>query len=161
MPTAAARVATLAGLALVAGCGRSGVRAALARDCNDGADCLKQARSLVEGGADRHPEEVRARAAVLYQKGCDLGGAAACAELGSWLEDSDLVPRDLLRSAGLSDRGCSLGSAQGCDSLAHLYHDGRGVPKDYVRMAKYRKLACGLADPTMREFLCRPDRPQD
>jgi TPR repeat protein len=48
-----------------------------------------------------------------------------------------------------------------CDSLAHLYHDGRGVPKDDVRMAKYRKLACGLADPTMREFLCRPDRPQD
>jgi uncharacterized protein len=145
----------LVGLGLFAGCGRSSVRAALARDCNDGADCFKQARALLEGGVDLHPEEVRARAAVLYQKGCDLGSADSCAELGSWLEDSELTPRDLPRAAGLHEKGCALKSALACYSLAHLYHDGRGVPLDRVRAAKYRKLACGLADSTTREDLCK------
>jgi TPR repeat protein len=142
----------LAGLVAWEGCGWSRVDGALAVDCTDGDGCLKQVRSLLGDDAASKPAAVRARAVVLYQKGCDLGGVPCCRELGGWLEDSGLAPRDLPRSARLYERGCSLKDGFACQYLFRLYHDGRGVPYDPVRAAKYRQLACHLVDATTDDY---------
>jgi TPR repeat protein len=146
-------------LALAAGCGRWSAAAMLTRDCGDGPSCLALARSLLGDNYPTRPVEVRARAAAVLQKGCDLGGAEACQWLGSFLEDSDLVARDLPRAARLFERGCALKNAIACNSLSHLYHDARGVPFDPVQEDHYFKLGCELgqtlADSAWREQLCR------
>ena len=112
--------------------------------------------ALLKGGTDTKTPEVRAQAAALFQKGCDLGVAASCRELGIWLEDSDLVPRDLPRSAGLYQRGCALADAAACGYLGLLYYDGRGVPYDPAQALKYREVACSLGDePTRETFYCK------
>ncbi len=152
-------VTGLLALALGTGCDRWSGAAALARDCGDGPSCVALARSLLGDNYPTRPAEVRARAAVIYQKGCDLGSAQACEFLGTLLEDSDLVPRDLPRAARLFERGCTLKDAIACNSLSHLYHDARGVPFDPVREDHYFKLGCDLGrslpDPAWREQLCR------
>lgn len=146
-------------LMLGAGCNKIRGEAALGRDCSDGPACIALAHSLLGDDYPTRPAEVRARAAVIYQKGCDLGSAEACRSLGSYLEDSGLVPRDLPRAARLFERGCALKDAIACNGLSHLYHDARGVPFDPVREDHYRKLGCdlgqSLADPAWREQLCR------
>jgi TPR repeat protein len=149
----------LIALTLGVACSRWSNARALARDCADGPSCVALARSLLGDNYPTRPAEVRARAAVIYQKGCDLGSAQACEFLGTLLEDSELVPRDLPRAARLFERGCTLKDAIACYSLSHLYHDARGVPFDPAREAHYRKLGCDLGrtltDPAWREQLCR------
>jgi TPR repeat protein len=122
-------------LALGAGCDKWSGAAAPARDCGDGPSCVALARSLLGDNYPTRPAEVRARAAVIYQKGCDLGSAQACQFLGSLLEDSDLVPRDLPRAARLFERGCTLKDAIACNSLSHLYHDARRSVRSGPRRA--------------------------
>ena len=146
----------LVALLFLAGCGRAGQAPAPPPDCSDGASCLAQARSLLHGGFDTKSQEVRTQAVALLQKGCDLGATASCRELGIWLEDSDLVPRDLPRAAALYQRGCALKDAAACGYLGRLYYDGRGVAYDPAQALKYRDIACGLGDgPTRESFYCR------
>ncbi len=150
------RAAGLVVLALVAGCGKSAV---LRQDCSDGPGCVALAHTLLGNDYPTRPPAYRDRAAVVLQKGCDLGSPEACQYLGTYLEDSDLVPRDLPRAARLFERGCALKDAIACNSLSHLYHDARGVPFDPIREDHYRKLGCELArtvtDPAWKEELCR------
>jgi TPR repeat protein len=150
---------SLVALALVAGCGKWSTAAKLKRDCADGPSCLALAHSLLGDDYPTRPAEVRARAAVILQKGCDLGSGEACQLLGTLLEDSELVPRDLPRAARLFERGCTLKNAIACYSLSHLYHDARGVPFDPVREDRYRRLGCDfgrtLTDPGWRQQLCQ------
>jgi TPR repeat protein len=152
-------VTALIAFALGAACDNWSGAAALARDCSDGPSCIALAHSLLGDDYPTRPANIHARAAVIYQKGCDLGSAEACGSLGSYLEDSALVPRDLPRAARLFERGCALKNAIACNSLSLLYHDARGVPFDPVREDHYRKLGCDLGrtltDPVWREQLCR------
>jgi len=149
----------LIALAPGAGCHKGSGAAALQRDCDEGPSCVALARSLLGDNYPTRPAEVRARAAVIYQKGCDLGSAQACERLGTLLEDSELIARDLPRAARLFERGCALKDAIACNSLSHLYHDARGVPFDPIREDHYFKLGCDLGrtlpDPAWREQLCR------
>jgi TPR repeat protein len=147
-------LAGLLALVLLPACGKTGQ--APAPDCGEAASCMAQAVSLLKGGVDTKSQEVRVQAAALFQKGCDLGAAASCRELGIWLEDSDLAPRDLPRAAGLYRRGCALKDAAACGYLGLLYYDGRGVPYDPAQALKYRDIACGLGDgPTRETFYCK------
>ena len=144
-------LAVLAGLLLVAACGRLPGE----RDCNDGAGCLKQAQPLLQKAlADKSPA-LAEKAVGLLQKGCDLGSAEACATLGLAFEvGDDLTPRDLPRSVRLYEKGCLLQDASACSQLSHLYRKGEGLPKDLALASKYRRLACGFANRMTRDTFC-------
>jgi TPR repeat protein len=53
----------------------------------------------------------RARAARLFERGCDLGSVAGCGNLGYVFKDGLGVPRDTVRAIGLLTRACDAGGS--------------------------------------------------
>ena len=150
----AARPPWIVALILLAGCNRGSIDAALGRPCSDGASCYAQAKAVSRTDA--------AKAAALFQRGCDLGSGSSCNMLGFWLEIGDGLPIDLPRAARLHERGCALKEFRSCDRLAKQYQEGRGVPQDLALQAKYRKLACDLAEPPMaKDSFCEHEGPEE
>lgn len=88
----------------------------------------------------------RARSAVEYQRGCDLGNGLSCSNLGDAYEYGSGVPRDLTHAAGLYERACRLGMALGCSNLGHLLEHGEGVARDVARARVLFHDACAGGD---------------
>jgi TPR repeat protein len=149
------------GLSTLAGCKQTRGDGARAPDCGDAESCYRQAQALArksdQGSANKEAAaEDEAKAAVLFQRGCELGSGMACDTLGSWFEyGSGAVKPDLPRAARLFEQGCTLKEVRACDGLAVMYREGRGVPKDPAMESKYRKLACALAPPMTEATFCR------
>ncbi|MDP9002732.1 MAG: sel1 repeat family protein, partial [Myxococcota bacterium] len=83
-----------------------------------------------------------ARATTAYRRGCDLGGALACNNLGDAFEYGDGVERDLVRSATMFEKACHLGEAMGCSNSGHLFERGDGVVRDRARARNLYREAC-------------------
>jgi hypothetical protein len=65
------------------------------------------------------------RSAELYQRGCDLGDADSCRDLGGMLVAGDAAQRDRQRGIVLLRRGCELGDVFSCHQLGDaLREDG-------------------------------------
>jgi TPR repeat protein len=80
-----------------------------------------------------------ARAAQLFDKGCELRAARACATLAAELEEGERgIAQDLTKAARLHDKACDLGATRSCLLLAIMVEDGRGLRRDAARMAKLR-----------------------
>jgi hypothetical protein len=144
----------LVGLILLTGCDRLRVDA----DCNEGAQCRRQAQALSDRNPNTKSPEIDARTKFLFQKGCDLGDASSCTILWGSAQEGVMGPRDLPLAARFYEKGCTLKDAAACDELAHFYRDGRGVPKDPKLESKYRQLSCGFADRMTRPTFCEWDK---
>ena len=96
-------------------------------------------------GRDPFPRD-RARSAIEYQRGCDLGSTLACSNLGDAYEYGDSVPRDLARAASLYDRACHAGNPLGCSNLGHLVEHGEGVARDAARARALYRDACSRGE---------------
>jgi hypothetical protein len=148
------QISGLVVLMLLTGCGRWRLNA----DCNDGAQCRRQAQALADRSLNTSSPEVDARMTFLFQKGCELGDASSCTILGGFGQYGVRGPVDLPRAARFYDKGCTLKDAAACSELAQFYGDGRGVPKDPALELKYRQLSCGFADRMTRETFCEWDK---
>jgi TPR repeat protein len=90
-----------------------------------------------------------ARAAQLFDKGCDLRAARACATLAAELEEGERgIAQDLVKAARLHDKACELGTPRSCLLLAIMVEDGRGVRRDAARAAKLRARGEAPAPPS-------------
>jgi len=96
-------------------------------------------------GAPPFPQDY-ARAAVAYQRGCDLGHALACSNLGDEYEYGNGVARDLAHAAALYERACRAGQVLGCANLGHLVQHGEGLPRDLARARGLYRDACTGGD---------------
>ena len=72
-------------------------------------------------------------AAAYYRRGCDLGDARACTNLGVTFENGQGVFRDDVKAAELYAKGCTGHDAHGCTYLGFMYQGGRGVPRSPVK----------------------------
>ncbi|HLK36063.1 MAG TPA: tetratricopeptide repeat protein [Polyangiaceae bacterium] len=118
-------------------------RLEIERACYGGQpDACYQAGLEFYSGRDSFPRD-RARASGLYARGCDLGEARACNNLGDGLEYASGVGRDLERAAAAYTKACRLGEALGCANLGRLYEWGEGTAGDLPRArALYRDACC-------------------
>jgi uncharacterized protein len=85
------------------------------------------------------------RATALYERGCDLGSAHACAVAGE-LRDLgyEAMRRDPRRAAALLRRACDGGDSEGCFHLGGIVRGSRAGPPDRpAALALYEK-ACAL-----------------
>ena len=106
--------------------------------------CMQLGLSFYAGSAP-YPRDL-ARAAVEYQRGCDLGNGLACSNLGDAYEYGTGVPRDLSHAATLYERACRIGKALGCSNLGHLLKHGEGVTRDVARARALFRDACTGGD---------------
>jgi TPR repeat protein len=60
------------------------------------------------------------RAADLFKRACDGGGAVGCEDLGSMYLHGDGVPKDRNLAANLFKKACDGGLNRGCEHLSHL-----------------------------------------
>jgi TPR repeat protein len=102
--------------------------------------CMQLGVSFYWGNAP-FPKDLP-RAAIAYQRGCDLGHALSCSNLGDAYEYGNGVPRDLAHAAVLYDRACRAGQVLGCANLGHLAENGEGVPRDTARAKALYRDAC-------------------
>ena len=89
-----------------------------------------------------------ARAATLFQKGCDGGDVEGCVDLGEAYEKGEGVTESFGEAVELYDRACNGGSAEGCRQLGEMYSDGRGVARSPMRSVDLWSRACDGADYT-------------
>jgi uncharacterized protein len=92
-------------------------------------------------GRNAFPRD-RTRAVDAYERGCRLGAAQACNNLGDALAYGDGVPRDVARSASMFDRACRMGEALGCANSGQMFERGEGVARDRARARELYRLAC-------------------
>ncbi len=124
----------------------------LRRRLDDEHSCLTgSAQHCMQMGLDLYagrPPYTRdyARAAIEYQRGCDLGSGLACSNLGDAYEYGTGVPRDLSHAASLYERACHTGMALGCSNLGHLLEHGEGLARDVARARLLYRDACAAGD---------------
>lgn len=139
---------TLLGAGLgVLGClalGAAGLRALLGPSaeslCTDGLGCNAAGASYAEA-ADASDDDL-STAARLFQRGCDLGHAPACNNLGLAYEAGRGVPQDHEHAMTAFERACSGGFAEGCSNQGTLYEHGLGVPINLGDALRAYNLAC-------------------
>jgi TPR repeat protein len=93
--------------------------------CADGQSCNAAGVSYAQ--APSATDADRALSARLFQRGCDLGHAPACNNLGLAHEGGSGVPQDYARAMVEFERACSGGFAEGCSNQGTLYEHGLGV----------------------------------
>jgi len=86
------------------------------------------------------------RALPMLEKGCQLGSAAACSNLGGALLRGDGGEPDLARAQQFLERSCELGSDSGCTDAGVNYHRGDSVPRDERRALELFELGCERGD---------------
>jgi TPR repeat protein len=97
-----------------------------------------------------------ARAVQVFEKGCDLRAAKACAALGAELEEGERgIVADAAKAARFYDRACELGSSRSCDVLAVMVDDGRGARRDAARSQRLRASPEAIAQDAAQ---CRKQR---
>jgi len=118
-------------------------RRVAARGCDQHAEAEACAvLPFLTAGDEPDMEVILARS----ERGCELGSALACRNLGVLLRDGDAgAPRDTPGALAAFAKACDLGSATGCGELATLHGDDRfGVPADPARARDYARRACDL-----------------
>ncbi|MBX3205671.1 MAG: sel1 repeat family protein [Labilithrix sp.] len=100
----------------------------------------------------------------LARKGCSMGGAEACTQLGQflWTYEEKGPFSDLPAAIRAFDRGCALGDPMACSWQSEFYLYGTGVPKDEKRAFELMDRACLGGEPhtclTLAEHLVRAQR---
>jgi TPR repeat protein len=130
---------------VVLGClalGAAGLRALSGPSllCSDGAGCNAAGVSYAER-ADANAADL-ATAARLFQRGCELGHAPACNNLGLAHEGARGVSQDYARAMSAFERACSGGFAEGCSNQGTLYEHGLGVPVNLGDAQRSYSQAC-------------------
>ncbi len=97
-----------------------------------------RAEAQAQAAQGRRESSANASKEALYQRGCDLGSALSCNDLGVSLE------RERARSRPLLERACSLGLQRGCVNLAGLLMEDEAELPRAVSLLDH---ACALRDP--------------
>jgi uncharacterized protein len=84
----------------------------------DGLACAQSAEAYVAGMI---VEPDQARAALLYERGCDLRTQRACAGLARALARGQGLPPDIARGEDLARKACDADEPWGCHELAVMY----------------------------------------
>lgn len=108
--------------------------------CADGASCNAAGASYAR--VPDAKEDDLALAGRLFQRGCELGHAPACNNLGLAHESGSGVPLDYQRAMLAFERACSGGFAEGCSNLGTLYEHGLGVPTNLGDAQRAYNQAC-------------------
>jgi TPR repeat protein len=108
--------------------------------CTDGQSCNAAGVSYAQ--ANGASDDDRATAARLFQRGCELGHAPACNNLGLAHEAGDGVPQDYALAMVSFERACSGGFAEGCSNQGTLYEHGLGVPVNLGDAQRAYNQAC-------------------
>jgi len=108
--------------------------------CKSGADCNRAALSVAQGMGGQAPDA--ARAARLYQRGCNLGDGAACNNLGLAFQSGRGVPLDEVQAFSFFELGCSRGAAEGCNNQGAMYEHGSSVPANLGDALRLYTQAC-------------------
>lgn len=111
-----------------------------AERCSDGASC--NAAGVAHAEAPDANDAELATAARLFQRGCELGHAPACNNLGLAYEGARGVPQDYVRAMSAFERACSGGFAEGCSNQGTLYEHGLGVAVNVGDAQRAYSLAC-------------------
>ena len=82
------------------------------------------------------------------QRGCELGDAASCNDLGYMHLDGRGTAQDAARAAALFRAACRRGLMRGCGSLAYLYQTGNGVAQSHEEARRLNTKACGEDGPS-------------
>jgi TPR repeat protein len=109
------------------------------------ADACFQVGVLFYYGRDSFPRD-RARASRSFVRGCDLGDARACNNVGDALAYGDGVGRDVEGAAAAFFKACRLGEALGCANLGYMAEYGEGVARDVARARTLYRQACRAGD---------------
>jgi hypothetical protein len=106
--------------------------------------CQNLSTALRSGTVPNDPPTAHAAA----QRGCKLGNAGACVDLGV---DESMgyggATQDFAAAHEHFKLACEGGEAKGCRYLGVLYHEGSLGSSDSISALKAFDLACGLADP--------------
>lgn len=108
--------------------------------CTDGVSCNAAGAGYAQA-ADAS-EDDRTLAARLFQRGCELGHAPACNNLGLAYESAQGVPQDYALAMSAFERACSGGFAEGCSNQGTLYEHGLGVPVNLGDAQRAYNQAC-------------------
>lgn len=94
------------------------------------------------------PDEKRDRkgARIAYEKGCRLGNAVGCGNLGIMQEWGSGGPADLAGAFANYDKACELRLASACAAMARMHAGGKGTVTSPSLAAAYRQRACELGD---------------
>ncbi|MFT3700541.1 MAG: hypothetical protein QM831_45780 [Kofleriaceae bacterium] len=108
-------------------------------DGKDGAGCAGIGVMLAAGTSrDEHK-----KAADFFKRGCDLGHAGSCNDLGVSYDDGSGVPLDPTKAAQLFDGACkSSNNVAACANLGFAYVQGRGVKADPATAMPLLDRAC-------------------
>jgi len=83
------------------------------------------------------------RAVYYYAKGCDMGQASSCIDLGHLYEQgAPGVDKDPKKAEAQYDRACTMGHRKGCISLGDMHYEGKGVPKNPLAAGQAYLRAC-------------------
>ena len=116
------------------------------RTCLSGqADACFQVGVLFYYGREFYPRD-RVRASRSFVRGCDLGDARACNNVGDALAYGDGVGRDVESAAAAFLKACRLGEALGCANLGYMAEYGEGVARDVARARALYRQACRAGD---------------
>jgi uncharacterized protein len=96
-------------------------------------------------GRDAFPRD-RASASRAFSRGCDLGDARACNNLGDALAYGDGAGRDVEGAATAFVKACRLGEPLGCANLGYMAEHGEGVARDVPRARGLYRDACAAGD---------------
>ena len=88
----------------------------------------------------------RARAVQAYDRGCNLGDARACNNLGDALAYGEGVERDVGRFAAIFGKACQLGEALGCANSGYMFEHGEGTARDLPRAKGLYRDACASGE---------------
>ena len=88
----------------------------------------------------------RSRAVEAYERGCRLGAAQACNNLGDALAYGDGVGRDVVQSAAMFDKACRKGEALGCANWGQMFERGEGVARDRAQARDLYRRACASGE---------------
>ncbi len=109
------------------------------------ADACFQVGVLFYYGRESFPRD-RTRASKSFARGCDLGDARACNNVGDALAYGDGVGRDVESAAAAFLKACRLGEALGCANLGYMAEYGEGVARDVARARTLYRQACRAGD---------------
>lgn len=127
-------------LALAAAAWRSLAGPAPESLCATGESC--NAVGVSHAQAAGASEDDLAVAARLFRRGCDLGHAPACNNLGLAYESGAGAPRDYPNAMTAFEKACSGGFAEGCSNQGALFEHGLGVPVNLGDAQRAYNQAC-------------------
>lgn len=92
-------------------------------------------------GREGFPRDVRA-ALRAWERGCNLGDAGSCKNLGDTLAYESGVARDAERATAAFERACGMGATLGCANFAYRLETGQGVARDLTRARALYRESC-------------------